>query len=123
MPQINLKMSLVYQHNCRTLRFQKQWFKEFPWLHFDASVDGILCFICGSAYRKGLAALARCKKNSFTLDGFKNLKNAREKFESHQSSKAHHIATNDLQSQKQPTITAQISSQVNGDQLVVRTAF
>lgn len=107
----------------KVLRFQKHWFQEFPWLHFDASVNGVLCFICGSASRQGLATLAKCKKDSFTNTGFRNWKNAREKFGKHQNTTAHHLAVNDLQAQKQSTVTAQISSKARGDQLLAQNAL
>lgn len=107
----------------KTLRFQQQWFKEFPWLHFNASANGILCFICGSAARQGLATLAKCKKDSFSYDSFRNWKNAREKFGKHQKTTAHQLAVNDLQAQKQPTVTAQISSKARGNQLLAQNAL
>jgi len=107
----------------KTLRFQKQWFQEFPWLHFDASANGVLCFVCGSAARQGLATLAKCKKDSFSYDGFRNWKNAREKFGKHQKTTAHQLAVNDLQAQKQPTVTAQISSKARCDQLLAQNAL
>ena len=107
----------------RTLRFQRKWFQGFPWLHFDASVDGILCFYCCSALKKGLASLARCKKDTFTVGGFKNWKNAKENLENHSKTKAHTDAMDDLKFQAQPAITTQIFSQVHGGQLIARKAL
>ena len=104
----------------RTLRFQRKWFQDFPWLHFDASVDGILCFYCCSASNQGLASLDRCKKDTFAVGGFKNWKNARDKFEGHSKSKA---PMDDLKFQTQPAIIPQIFSQVQDDQLISRKAF
>ena len=45
----------------RKLKFQHKWFKDFPWLHFDQSIVGVLCHWCASATRQSLTRLARCE--------------------------------------------------------------
>jgi len=62
------QISRAYRCKSWDQHFQQQCFNEFPWLHFDASANGVLCFIYGSAARQGSATLAKCKKDSFSYD-------------------------------------------------------
>ncbi|KAK0149824.1 Zinc finger MYM-type protein 1 [Merluccius polli] len=41
------------------LRFQRQWYQEFPWLHFIPGVEGALCFYCRKAFEKKTSQLAK----------------------------------------------------------------
>lgn len=44
----------------KTLRFQRQWYQDFPWLHFIPGVEGALCFYCRKAFEK--KNITACKK-------------------------------------------------------------
>ena len=41
-PKTIVSQNLAY----KTLRFQRQWYQDFPWLHFIPGVEGALCFYC-----------------------------------------------------------------------------
>ena len=45
----------------KTLRFQRQWYQDFPWLHFIPGVEGVLCFYCRKALEKKTSQLAKNK--------------------------------------------------------------
>ncbi|KAM4053434.1 zinc finger MYM-type protein 1-like [Anomaloglossus baeobatrachus] len=77
----------------RKLRFQSAWYTDFPWLHYNPQLKGVLCFTCGKAETMGLLGSTRRRDSVFTAVGFSNWKKAREKFGSHQKSKSHEFAT------------------------------
>ncbi|XP_073431570.1 zinc finger MYM-type protein 1-like [Dendrobates tinctorius] len=77
----------------RKLRFQSAWYTDFPWLHYNPQLKGVLCFTCGKAESMGLLGSTRRRDSVFTAVGFSNWKKAREKFGSHQKSKSHEFAT------------------------------
>ena len=79
-----------------TLKFQKNWFDKFPWLHFEPSVGGVLCHICASASHQGILNLAKNSETSFISKGYNNWKKAIQNFESHQKSKCHELASSNL---------------------------
>ncbi|XP_073466998.1 uncharacterized protein [Aquarana catesbeiana] len=77
----------------RKLRFQSAWYTDFPWLHYNPQLKGVLCFTCGKAETMGLLGSTRRRDSVFTAVGFSNWKKARDKFGSHQKSKSHEFAT------------------------------
>uniref|UniRef100_A0A8C4QC37 Uncharacterized protein n=1 Tax=Eptatretus burgeri TaxID=7764 RepID=A0A8C4QC37_EPTBU len=77
----------------RKLKFQQQWFKDFPWLHFDQSIGRVLCHTCTDAFREKLTKLARCAEDAFVSKGFRNWKKATEKFRQHERSNTHRLAS------------------------------
>lgn len=93
----------------KTLRFQKSWFDDFPWLHYCPRLKGVLCFYCTKAFSKQTSSLAKNTEPTFILTGFRNWKRAVEGFERHSSSKTHNIAvTTHIYEPK--SINAQLSS-------------
>lgn len=93
----------------KTLRFQKSWFNDFPWLHYCPRLKGVLCFYCTKAFSKQTSSLAKNTEPTFILTGFRNWKRAVEGFERHSSSKTHNIAvTTHIYEPK--SINAQLSS-------------
>lgn len=108
----------------KTLKFQKRWFNEFPWLHFDESIGGVLCHTCVSASQQKLSDLARCAEDTFLRSGFVNWKKGTEKFRNHEKSMAHKISFENLKLHKhQEGINAQLSTQLLHDQRQSRAAL
>lgn len=68
---------------------QHTWYKEFPWISVCSSTLKIYCSICRDAKSKGLIIYSRNYKPAFVENGFQNLKKARERFCSHESSSMH----------------------------------
>jgi len=60
----------------RNLAFQTTWFESYPWLHYNASVAGILRFYCAKANALGLTDLACYREDALTTRGFSNWKKA-----------------------------------------------
>ena len=58
----------------RTLSFRQSWFDNYPWLHYKASVAGVVCFYCSKAERLGLFDLSKNRENTFISTGFRNWK-------------------------------------------------
>lgn len=76
----------------KTLRFQRQWYEDFPWLHVIPGVEGVLCFYCQKAFLKKTSQLAKNTDQKFISTGFKNWKKGRERFALHARSECHKIA-------------------------------
>ena len=72
---------------------QASWFQDFPWLHYDASKDAVFCYICKHQHKKGNLQLAKNLEQTFISLGFTNWKKAVERFQRHQRSECHKIAT------------------------------
>lgn len=76
----------------KVLRFQEQWYRRYPWLHYSPTVKGILCFHWVKTYTINKSMLSKKADPAFSSKGFTNWKNALLRFECHQNSKAHHHA-------------------------------
>ena len=76
----------------KTLRAPRQWYQDFPWLHFIPGVEAALCFYCRKAFEKKTLQLAKNSEDTFVSTGFKNWKKGREGFASHAQSECHNIA-------------------------------
>ena len=62
------------------LRFQKSWYKQYPWIHYDETITGVLCFTCIQAESLRLSDLSRKTEPTFIKNGFRNWKKAQERF-------------------------------------------
>lgn len=80
----------------KTLKFQAKWFQTYNWLHYDASLKGVVCHTCLYAHQNKLIHLAKCSDKAFILRGFKNWKKANEKFVSHEKSNTHKLAASNI---------------------------
>ena len=69
--------------------FQEKWYKMYPWIHYDPSLKGVLCFTCMKAEKLGHLKMAKNKEPAFVATGFDNWKKATERFESHKASESH----------------------------------
>lgn len=81
--QPNPKEIAVQKLANRTLHFQEKWFKEFPWIRYCHSVNGVLCFYCVKAFQLDKTSLAKNTDSAFVSAGFRNWKKAVEKFTDH----------------------------------------
>ncbi|KAK0144413.1 hypothetical protein N1851_017197 [Merluccius polli] len=93
----------------RTLSFQERWYKDFPWLHYDAVQKGVLCFYCMRVYQDKPTPFAVKSEPAFITSGFKNWKKAIEKFKAHESSHTHCHAVS-VTAQENHPVNAQLSS-------------
>ena len=75
-----------------TLHFQSSWFTEFPWLHYDPSVLGILGYYCSVAHKLDLVDIAHNRDDGFCAIGYKNWKNAKQRFTAHAKAPSHLFA-------------------------------
>lgn len=71
---------------------QGVWFRNFPWLHYDASRDYLLCYVCSLQNTKLCLESSRNKEDCFITSGFSNWKHALEYFKQHENSKCHRTA-------------------------------
>jgi hypothetical protein len=69
---------------------QSQWFKIFPWLHYDVEKDAVFCHFCTLHEDKLLAE--HNKDPAYISTGFKNWKKAPKCFKAHESSNCHKAA-------------------------------
>ena len=69
------------------------WFKQFPWLDYNAFDDSVTQYVCKRQNNQDNLKTEQCKENVFLKKGFKNWKKALEKFEKHQSSQCHPVAS------------------------------
>ena len=86
----------------RTLRFQSKWYTAFPWLHYEAGINGVLCFYCS---RAGPQPIVKNAEPAFSELGFHQWNRANESFDKHQASRAHKEALAQWLQQKKPLVT------------------
>ena len=103
--------------------FQKQWFKEFPWLTLCTTQNRVYCFYCRSCIQENELQFAKCLEPAFITDGFKNWKKAISKFQSHQLSSCHREAMFKFKRRNTPGIGSQLNDQVKKVQAVRREMF
>ena len=44
------KLIVVQKRDNCVLSFQEKWFKTFPWLHYSATLQGVICFHCAKVF-------------------------------------------------------------------------
>ena len=85
-PRQSFGKKKVVQRSCRA-----EWFSTWPWLHYRASNDVVLCHVCITAMKnKGMQK--GNSESSFVFAGFKNWKDGTVAFKDHQASAAHKTA-------------------------------
>lgn len=100
--------------NC--LKFQESWYRKFPWIHYDTSISGVLCFTCRKVESLNLFDLSRNREQTFIKTGFKNWKKALQRFSEHANCSSHRFAQEQLAFSCKPTIDAQLSQQCSEQQ-------
>lgn len=93
----------------KTLRFQEKWFRDYPWLHYSPSANGVFCFYCMAAFKRQSSTLAKNMDQAFVWTGFRNWKREIDKFSSHQLSQAHKVAIT-THTYQQRSIETQLST-------------
>jgi hypothetical protein len=90
-------------------RFNANYYREFGWLEYSISTDAAFCFNC----RMFPSDLQNKNKDAFTTGGFKNWKNAKSRFNKHQSSHTHQDSTVRLNGRLNATktVVAQVHKQ------------
>ena len=83
-----------------TKSFLPDWFKTFPWVHYDESLDAAFCHTCMLAAKK-LTCTRR--EDTFISTGFTNRKNARTRLRGHECSDCHKEAVKIFVRSKQAT--------------------
>ncbi|KAF6212392.1 hypothetical protein GE061_012914 [Apolygus lucorum] len=78
-----------YRDRRRPHLFQKKWYKEYPWLHYDVASQSMYCFQCLSAVIRKVADCPPNMQNIFARGGFKNWKKGIERFRVHENSQLH----------------------------------
>ena len=99
----------VKKTNRQIYRFNEAWYKHYPWLTWNASVEGFLCDECYHANKLGMMNLAKNAEPAFIKNGFSNWKKGKETFEKHQASSSHLFAVRSLEAQKQRSISSYLS--------------
>ena len=88
----------------QAVRFQKKWFDSYPWLHYQPSLQGVLCWTCIKAEGMRLLRSNSKKDPAFLSKGFRNWKKATETYEGHQVSDTHRTAAVKLQASRAPSV-------------------
>ena len=102
------------------VKFQEKWYRQFPWLHYELSLNGVLCFMCAKADRKGCLRHANKAEPVFLRTGFKCWKKALEKFGDHEKSTCHQLAVIHFTHQKGPSVLTQLSTENARQQEIAR---
>ena len=98
-------------------QFSPDWYKSFPWLVLCRTQSKALCSYCSSCHERGLLTEKVAGGGDiFLTTEFNNWKRATEYFLQHEKSIIHRECVLKLKLMKQPTITAQLSSQAKGEQ-------
>jgi Domain of unknown function (DUF4371) len=113
--------------NNRKFYFQKEWFKTHPWLHFDPSSKGMLCFHCAKASAFELLSSVKRGDDSFITTGFTNWKKGygqESRFKVHESSNCHSFACEALHNMlKAMPVANMLNKQLTSDQAVARKSL
>ena len=104
------KLIVVQKRDNCVLSFQEKWFKTFPWLHYSATLQGVICFHCAKVFLNQPTYASKCDP-AFVSVGFRNWKKAIQNFSQHAKSQLHIHAVN-IYAQKGNTIASQLSSAV-----------
>lgn len=104
------------------LKFQPNWFVEFPFLHYANDLNSIICYYCAFLYLHN-ANVQRNVECTFIHKGFSQYKNAKEILRQHESSGAHKLAISMYKQLKEQTVDAQLSNQIKESQTNCRTAM
>ena len=75
--------------------FQSKWYKDWPWLHYIAATDSVLCYTCATAVKqKKLPTSATCRMDeAFVSRGYGNWKSPTVAFKKHESTICHRTTT------------------------------
>jgi len=117
------KQTLTVKSKTKTLCFQTNWFKQYPWLHFSPTLKAVVCYYCAKANEIALLQLKMRTEPAFITAGFTNWKNALASFQAHQNSDCHHYALAQHKQLKAPAIDAQLSDQRKVEQQRARHAL
>jgi len=113
----------AYKADSRSWKFQNRWYEEFNWLHYDATLQKILCFVCVEANSRGLFSNAVRKEEAFTTLGFENWRNAIQRFRKHELSQQHGAAVDKLSNMKNLAIDKTLGAATLKKQSEARTAL
>ena len=75
------------------LTFQQSWYAEFNWLHWDPTLEKLLCYHCLRYYKLNVRKHGHIQ-NNVTSTGFYNLSKFKEKCMDHSTSSLHKDAMN-----------------------------
>ena len=103
--------------------FQKHWYAEFPWLSFCTTRNRVFCFYCRSCFHNKELSFSKCLDSTFTIDGYKNWKKARCKFESHENSDCHIEAIYKFKTRSSAGVDVQLNDQIKKTHVVRQKAF
>ena len=73
--------------------FCKEWYRKFPWLHYDEKRDAVSCFPCMNTANKQRLPVSTKRDDAFIARGYKNWKRGTTGFKTHEASECHREAT------------------------------
>ena len=102
--------------------FQPQWYKQFPWVSIYITYKKAYYLYCQHATKHNLIT-SKMGEKAFTETGFQNWRKAIDKFRAHEGSHFHREAKLKWMARGQPTIEAQLNSQLAQLQLSRRNGL
>ncbi|XP_051797058.1 zinc finger MYM-type protein 1-like [Acanthochromis polyacanthus] len=115
------KFIVVQKRAKCVLTFHQKWFTTFPWLHYSATLQGVICFHCAKVYLNQSTFASKCDP-AFVSVGFRNGKKAIQRFSEHAKCQLHIHAMN-IFAQKGSTVASQLSSAVARQQEEARNGL
>ena len=93
-PALIPKHSREVKGKIRNSYFKREWFQQYPWLHYSEELHGVICFRCSAMCRRpGASNFTSQVSPAFAWKGFKNWNDAPHKFEAHTRCKTHTVET------------------------------
>ena len=80
--------------------FCKEWYRKFPWLHYDEKKDAVFCFTCMNAVNKQKLRISTKRDDAFIARGYKIWKRGTTGFKTHESSECHREAIEVIELQR-----------------------
>lgn len=111
-PKLVVTQTLTVSNRKKIRTFQEAWYLKYPWLHYDAAVEGVLCFYCAKAAALKISSLATKSEPAFISEGFSNWKKALSRFDSHENSGCHRFSMQQLKQVSTP-VDSLLSEQIN----------
>ena len=92
-PSTMPRHTVVTRGVSKHLKFNAKWFKQYPWLHYDVDVKGVICLHCARMARRPASEnFRRTTAPTFLSAGFRKWRDAVKRFRQHERSTCHKVA-------------------------------
>lgn len=108
---------IKYPKNSYGRCFNYEWYRKWPWLHWDERKSAVLCHPCSIVASMSTKLLCKKLESTFSVDGFTNWRDPGRAFNKHERSAQHKESLLRWTSYcKKMNVAAQLNSQICQEQ-------